>query len=556
MTWPSAQSALAALYQQATLVEWWGLIMKLANTVRDVGLTRRAMPWSARLRCWFFSMLLVTAPGCLLAQVSELPVFAGSLKALAGDGSWYDRDSGGWIGTTQQVLRNWPLAAGDRLRTGPDGRAELHLGSSTVRLGADVELTLQRLDEQGLVLWLQSGSLALRLTDPLPGSHSSVELTTVEGRWLPTSPGHYRFDRQPQASTPATQASVWRGELRFVGRDSAMTIPAGRRADLWLDPVNRVTRYAWAPVDRDVFADWVARDERLDDAPSTARHVPPTMSGWQDLGRHGDWVTHPEHGEVWQPRAVAPGWAPFHDGRWAWVAPWGWTWIDAAPWGFAPFHYGSWVMWQGRWCWSPGPRHHPVRYAPAHRGWFVAPAPGPHAGRRPPPPRVVIPIIVNPPPRHVAPQPVRPLPPREFERRHGTAPHEIEGRERGRHGPERPPDRSPDRSPDRPPERPPADRVGPVASPSTQPLLPALKTEVPPTRRDRDEARPTLVPPAPTTGPSPRPAPPAQATPAPVTPVTPPAAVTPEPVVRPRDPAPKPEGRDGRGPQRDGARPQ
>ena len=146
MTWPSAQSALAALYQQATLVEWWGLIMKLANTVRDVGLTRRAMPGSARLRCWFFSMLLVTAPGCLLAQVSELPVFAGSLKALAGDVSWYDRDSGGWIGTTQQVLRNWPLAAGDRLRTGPDGRAELHLGSSTVRVGADVDLTLPRED--------------------------------------------------------------------------------------------------------------------------------------------------------------------------------------------------------------------------------------------------------------------------------------------------------------------------------------------------------------------------------------------------------------------------
>jgi hypothetical protein len=106
------------------------------------------------------------------------------------------------------------------------------------------------------------------------------------------------------------------------------------------------------------------------------------------------------------------------------------------------------------------------------------------------------------------------------------------------------------------------DRVGPVASPSTPPVLPPLKTEAPPPRRDRDEASPTLVPPAPTTGPSPRPAPPAQATPAPVTPltpvtpVTPPAAVAPEPVVRPRDPAPKPEGRDGRGPPRDGARPQ
>ena len=542
--------------------------MKLANTVGDIGLTRPVMPWFARVWPWFFSVLLAIAPGCLLAQVSELPAFAGSLNALAGDVSWYDRDSGDWIDARQQSLRNWPLAAGDRLRTGSDGRAELHLGSSTVRLGAEVELTLQRLDEQGVVLWLQSGSLALRLIDPLPGSPPSVELTTIEGRWLPTTPGSYRFDRQPKANTPATQATVWRGELRFIGRDSALSIPVGRRADLWLDPVNGVTRYAWAALDRDAFADWVSRDDRLDDASRTARHVPPSMSGWQQLDRHGDWLTHPELGEVWQPRTVAPGWAPFHEGRWAWVAPWGWTWIDAAPWGFAPFHYGSWVMWQGRWCWSPGPRNLPVRYAPAHSGWFVAPAPGPHAGHRPPPPRVVVPIFLNPPPRRAVPEPIvsitpitpirpirpiapiAPIAPREAERRHEMPPHAIESRNRGRPGPGPAPAPRPD--------KPFADRSGPVPSPSASPAVspptlpvPPPKTGSPPIRRDRDETAPTVAPPAATPSPSPRPTPPAQATP---NPATPPGPVLPMPVARPRDPPARPEGRDGRGPGRDEAR--
>jgi len=543
--------------------------MKLANTAGAVGLTRPVMPWSARVRRWFFSCLLAIAPGGLLAQVSELPAFAGSLNALAGDVSWYDRGSGAWIDARQQSLRNWPLAAGDRLRTGPDGRAELYLGSSTVRLGAEVELTLQRLDEQGVVLWLQSGSLALRLIDLLPGSPPNVELTTIEGRWLPTSPGSYRFDRQPKANTPATQATVWRGDLRFIGRDSALSIAVGRRADLWLDPVNGVTRYAWAAVDRDAFADWVGRDDRLDEASKSARHVPPSMSGWQQLDRHGDWLTHPEYGEVWQPRTVTPGWAPFHEGRWAWVAPWGWTWIDAAPWGFAPFHYGSWVRWQGRWCWSPGPRNLPVRYAPAHNGWFVAPAPGPHAGHRPPPPRVVIPIMVNPPPRRAVPEPIlpitpiRPIAPREAERRHEMPPHAIESRDRGRPGPVPAPR----------PDKPFADRYGPMASPSappsvppsvsppTLPVLPPPKTGSPPTRRDRDETGPTVAPPAATPSPSPRPAPPAQtppnlATPNPATPnlATPPGALAPVSVVRPRDPPARPEARDGRGPSRDEAR--
>ena len=48
------------------------------------------------------------------------------------------------------------------------------------------------------------------------------------------------------------------------------------------------------------------------------------------------------------------GWSPYHYGHWAWVEPWGWTWIDDAPWGFAPFHYGRWAMAGGGWVWIPG----------------------------------------------------------------------------------------------------------------------------------------------------------------------------------------------------------
>jgi hypothetical protein len=61
------------------------------------------------------------------------------------------------------------------------------------------------------------------------------------------------------------------------------------------------------------------------------------------------------------------GWAPYREGHWAWVQPWGWTWIDDEPWGFAPFHYGRWAFVAGAWSWVPGrldPAVRPV-YAPA-----------------------------------------------------------------------------------------------------------------------------------------------------------------------------------------------
>jgi hypothetical protein len=94
------------------------------------------------------------------------------------------------------------------------------------------------------------------------------------------------------------------------------------------------------------------------------------MTGATDLARYGQWSATSDYGSVWTPTSVPQGWAPYQDGRWSWVAPWGWTWIDNAPWGFAPFHYGRWAWVGGHWCWVPGnwgPR--PI-YAPALVGWF------------------------------------------------------------------------------------------------------------------------------------------------------------------------------------------
>ena len=73
----------------------------------------------------------------------------------------------------------------------------------------------------------------------------------------------------------------------------------------------------------------------------------------------------PDYGEIWVPRGVAVGWAPYRYGHWVWIAPWGWTWVEAEPWGFAPFHYGRWVFVNDYWGWVPGPVVVRPVYAPA-----------------------------------------------------------------------------------------------------------------------------------------------------------------------------------------------
>jgi hypothetical protein len=115
----------------------------------------------------------------------------------------------------------------------------------------------------------------------------------------------------------------------------------------------------------DEYDRWAAARDRADDQSVSARYVSRDMTGYEDLDRNGTWSDDASYGPVWIPSNVASDWAPYRYGRWVWVEPYGWTWIDDAPWGFAPFHYGRWAYARDRWVWVPGAaRRRPV-YAPA-----------------------------------------------------------------------------------------------------------------------------------------------------------------------------------------------
>ncbi len=118
---------------------------------------------------------------------------------------------------------------------------------------------------------------------------------------------------------------------------------------------------------RSAFETWAYEREARAEQSVAANYVPAGTVGYQDLDSYGTWSNDPEYGNVWQPSTsyVFTDWAPYRYGRWIWVTPWGWTWVDDAPWGYAPFHYGRWTYLRQRWCWIPGPRHVHATYAPA-----------------------------------------------------------------------------------------------------------------------------------------------------------------------------------------------
>jgi hypothetical protein len=292
------------------------------------------------------------------------PGRVGRITESQGQAWQYDAEGGEWLA----LQRNRPITAGDRLSVEGGGRVELRIGSTAVRLDGASELEVRRLDDERIELQLHSGSAALRVRSPEVARE--VELDTAEGRFLPRRAGHYRIDRRDDTSF----ATAWSGEIRFESPDSVLNIPAGRSAEFWQEGAQRTTHYSWVEPQRDRFADWVARANSEDDRSASTRYVSPEMTGWEDLDRNGRWDNHPEYGAIWVPTVVAADWAPYRYGHWAWVRPWGWTWVDDAPWGFAPFHYGRWVSYGGHWCWAPGRYVARPVYAPALVAWVGGPS--------------------------------------------------------------------------------------------------------------------------------------------------------------------------------------
>lgn len=292
------------------------------------------------------------------------PARVGRLAEVDGTVWVFAPENGEWI----EAARNRPLTTGDRLSTDRDGRAVIRIGSATtVRVDVHSELEVLALDDEKISFRLHSGSLSARLRSREAAREFSV--LTEEGRFLPTQTGSYRIDRFDDTSN----GTVWSGQMRFDGKGTSLAMNPGNRVEFWREDEDKGLKYQFAEVRNDAFAAWVSDNDIRDGRTASTRWVSPEMTGVEDLDRYGRWDQTTEYGAVWVPSTVAVGWAPYRSGHWAWVRPWGWTWIDDAPWGFAPFHYGRWVSYRGGWGWAPGTYIRRPVYAPALVAWVGGP---------------------------------------------------------------------------------------------------------------------------------------------------------------------------------------
>lgn len=270
--------------------------------------------------------------------------------------AWLDPDRG-W----EKAYVNTPITSENSLWTEPEARVELRIGPTAIRLGATTQLDVRQLDDEVLRAHVVRGAAALTLREVERGEGYLV--STPQARFHLLAAGRYRIDADESAAQSRLTVFAGTAELELGGR----RFPVGAGEAVRVRPEGGGFDFERAAMTD--FDHWtLARDEHIAGRDSS-RHVSPRMTGHEDLDRYGSWSTEPDYGAVWYPSGVAVDWAPYRTGHWTWLRPWGWTWIDAAPWGYAPFHYGRWVYVRNRWGWCPGRYVARPVWAPALVGW-------------------------------------------------------------------------------------------------------------------------------------------------------------------------------------------
>ena len=307
-------------------------------------------------------VFFLVASGAIAADVDP-PARIGRLNESSGPVSFA---SGEAPDSWSEAVLNRPLTSGDRLWADRGARGELHVGSIAVRFASLTQLDVLHLDDHAMQLGLREGVLNMRVREL--DYDERIEVVTPAGAAVLREPGSYRISADP--ATGVTYIAVNFGRAEVLTGSQSFVIPADQVAVV---PTGGQVAFTVAG-QPDEFDRWSADRDRREDGVMSTRYVSPHMTGYEDLDRYGSWRTVPEYGAVWVPARVASGWAPYRYGRWIWVSPWGWTWIDDAPWGFAPFHYGRWVWVHDYWAWAPGRLVRRPVYAPA----LVAFVGGPH----------------------------------------------------------------------------------------------------------------------------------------------------------------------------------
>lgn len=254
----------------------------------------------------------------------------------------------------EAAFPNLPITQNEQLKT-KDGVAEVEFeDNSSLRITPDsvVEFPALQRSPSGATITtvkLLQGTLYVSLANT-KGNQFNVLLGKSQIDLTPSS--HIRLDAGSPTSKPSL--AVLNGSAEVA--DSSGTITVGKKKTLTFDTA--AAPVLTGKVESASFDSWDKTEADYHNVPlQTAAYGNPSYAyGINDLNYYGSFADLGGCGSLWRPYFTSAAWSPFANGIWAWYPGAGYSWVSPYPWGWTPFHYGSWQYCGagGGWGWRPG----------------------------------------------------------------------------------------------------------------------------------------------------------------------------------------------------------
>src|SRR5262249_53618563 len=172
---------------------------------------------------------------------------------------------------------NRPMTTGDKLWADSNSRAELHIGSASLRMGSTTGFSFLNLSDEVAQVQLTEGTLRVRVKRLEP--NETFEIDPPNLAFAVLRPGTYRINVTEAGDT--TEISVMGGEGEVTGGGQAYSVHAGQTATFQgTDQLNAdVQSYGG---DDDFDAGWAGRGRRGDRSVSGG-YVSADAIGYGDL---------------------------------------------------------------------------------------------------------------------------------------------------------------------------------------------------------------------------------------------------------------------------------
>jgi hypothetical protein len=183
------------------------------------------------------------------------------------------------------------MTTGDKLWSDNGSRAELHIGSASLRIGSTTGFSFLNLTDNVAQVQLTEGTLRVRVKRL--EQNETFEIDTPNLAFSVLRPGTYRVD--VNESGDSTVVAVMGGEGEVTGGGQAYSVHAGQTATF--QGTDQLDADVQSYGDQDNFDQWCADRDRREDRSVSARYVSDDAIGYEDLDDYGGWRPVPDYGQ-------------------------------------------------------------------------------------------------------------------------------------------------------------------------------------------------------------------------------------------------------------------